>query len=899
MTVDRISSRIPVTLALLAALLMSLPTFANQAAAPYMTSKRYNLNHQVTGVIQPSASSGPPYPAIRNTYNSRGQLVRTESLVLGSFYDETVDPINWQPLPPPQGTTKVMNYTYDSVGRKATESVSAAVGGAAVSLTQFTYDDFNQLTCKAVRMNPAAYSSLPASACTLGTQGADGPDRITQYTYDLNGQVGSESRGVGMPYPFPQAYVTNNYGQFNAAADAAAGAIMGDGLLHSQTDANGNTTSMAYDAYARLSSMTFPDGSQELYTYDANGNRLTLRKRDGHTLITYNYDGLNRVTSEVYPASTIPNVYYDYDLRGLQLVARFNSLSGTGLTQTYDGFGRLATASTNQGGTTRTLTYGYDAEGDRLSVQHPDGATFNYGYDGQKKLTSVAENGSTTVMSVQYDAAARPTSLIRGASVSTSSYGYDAVSRVQTLSQDLAGTANDETRTFGYNEASQINSRNLSSAVYSFTGLPAATTNYSVNSLNEYTQLVGGTMVTPAPALDTSGHVQFGGATTTTTPAYDANGNMTSDGTHGFAYDILNRMISGTTQYGTVNLSYDPKGRLFQTSGGASGTTQFLYDGDALVAEYNSSGTVLRRYVHGAGVDNPFVTYEGSTVSAANRRYFHADQQGSIISVADTNGNAIQTNTYDSYGVPAGGNGGRFQYTGQIILADLGLYYYKARIYNPTIGRFMQTDPIGYKDDEDLYSYVGEDPMDRTDPTGNLSFDDVKNFVSNLASDPSFYQGVAETIGGIGLVAAGSAGDGLSGAITVGSGGLAAPVAIPAAVVSTTAIATGTAAAVDGASKVGAALSKAASGTGSYTNYHESGKTYSGKGGTERSQTSGRRVEAQFGDKHVATEWKPSANDREAFKDEAKRIEENGGAKSSNNYNQRESPGKKYLAQDN
>ena len=86
--------------------------------------------------------------------------------------------------------------------------------------------------------------------------------------------------------------------------------------------------------------------------------------------------------------------------------------------------------------------------------------------------------------------------------------------------------------------------------------------------------------------------------------------------------------------------------------------------------------------------------------------------------------------------------------------------------------------------------------------------------------------------------------------------------------------------------------------TGSYTNTHESGKTYSGKGDRARSQASGKRVEKKTGDKHTATDWKKSANGREAFKDESRRIDANGGAGSNSNHNQIDSPGKKYIQQD-
>ena len=76
-------------------------------------------------------------------------------------------------------------------------------------------------------------------------------------------------------------------------------------------------------------------------------------------------------------------------------------------------------------------------------------------------------------------------------------------------------------------------------------------------------------------------------------------------------------------------MRYDPLGRLYETVGSSTGTTRFLYDGDNLVAEYDGSGNLLRRYVHGVGVDQPLVWFEGSTVSDSARRYLHADERGS------------------------------------------------------------------------------------------------------------------------------------------------------------------------------------------------------------------------------------------------------------------------------
>jgi hypothetical protein len=125
-----------------------------------------------------------------------------------------------------------------------------------------------------------------------------------------------------------------------------------------------------------------------------------------------------------------------------------------------------------------------------------------------------------------------------------------------------------------YNPASQISQHSRSNDAYAWTGAYNVSRSYAVNGLNQY--------MSSGPATFT----------------YDANGNLTSDGTTSYTYDVENRLVAASNG---ASLVYDPLGRLFQVSGGAAGIVQFNYDGDKLIAEYNSAGTLLRRYVHGSG----------------------------------------------------------------------------------------------------------------------------------------------------------------------------------------------------------------------------------------------------------------------------------------------------------
>lgn len=166
---------------------------------------------------------------------------------------------------------------------------------------------------------------------------------------------------------------------------------------------------------------------------------------------------------------------------------------------------------------------------------------------------------------------------------------------------------------------------------------------------------------------------------------------------------------------GTTTFKYAPFGRRIQKSGPLD-TTNYLYDGMNSLEDVDSSGSVLARYTQTEKIDEPL-----STLRSGGSSYFEADGLGSVTSLSNTAGALANTYTYDSFGKLTGFTGtitNAFQYTGREFDPETGIYEYRARYYDQTIGRFITDDPKRFKADVNFYRYVSDNPANFVDPWG-------------------------------------------------------------------------------------------------------------------------------------------------------------------------------------
>jgi len=233
-------------------------------------------------------------------------------------------------------------------------------------------------------------------------------------------------------------------------------------------------------------------------------------------------------------------------------------------------------------------------------------------------------------------------------------------------------------------------------------------TAYEDNRLNQYTRVNG---------------IDF---------TYDKNGNLTFDGVYHYYYDCENRLteVNDINNQRTATYKYDFKGRRVAKTVGST-TTTFVYDGDQIIQDYRN-GYRYKTYYYGTGIDE-LIRMIGADPYEPGTTYYY-DGLGSVIALADYMGNVVEKYSYDVFGKPTIRNsqgvirttsayGNRNMFTGREFETETGLYYYRARYYNPQIGRFIQIDPTYHIDGINLYKYARNNPIKRRDPFGLMGVD--------------------------------------------------------------------------------------------------------------------------------------------------------------------------------
>lgn len=598
------------------------------------------------------------------------------------------------------------------------------------------------------------------------------PAPVAKIEYDPNGNTTGRILAPTTPgFAFGTFHGYDKLGRRETTTDARNGVTHfgynGRSDLAFVLDPRALPTEYLLNGLGDAGQVTSPDTGVTVLTYDSAGNVATALDARG-VLATYGYDALNRLTSIVYSQSGQTSVTYGwaYDEVSGSILNGIGRLTSTtfpdGSSQhSYDAQGRLKTftqtvnakSGANLAARTHVVTYGYDANGNVQEIIYPSG----------RKLTISYSNGLPTSMSLANNVAASPVSLVSG-------IVFEPFGAAKRWNWELSGgaqrpherhydefgrairyTLGGHVRDVRYDEGDRISRYTHYSAI---DGAPAA----SLDQAFDYDELGRLTSIGTAAAnwgitYDPNGNrqsVTLNGSSRTYTTAetsnrlsrlnnplklfgYDATGNQTSGGFVA-TYGLNGRMA--TLASGGVTATYSINGsgqriRKFDSTGGAS-TVIFVYDqAGHLFGEYDRSGDAIREYIWlGDELIAAFAPAPGFP-SLAAAYFVHTDHLGAPRAVLDRSDQLRWRWLAEPFGTtppetnPAGL--GEFalnlRLPGQYFDNESGLHYNHHRDYDRTIGRYVQSDPIGLAGGINTYVYVGGNPVSYVDPNG-LQADD-------------------------------------------------------------------------------------------------------------------------------------------------------------------------------
>jgi RHS repeat-associated protein len=484
-------------------------------------------------------------------------------------------------------------------------------------------------------------------------------------------------------------------------------------------DQRGNLTDFEVSPEGNTTQIHRADATTQQFGYDPSSGRvIAVTNRRGQA-ITLTYDTEGRLETKSWPDGRTFTYSYDPDWN---LSTVMDSLTGP-VTMVYNARGLLERVEYPGGA---WFEFGYNDNGQRTQRRGHDGFVLDYGYGAAGRLETLS-SGTTEYVRYTYSVAGRITREDRG-NGTYATFDYDDAGRVTSVVNHAPGGSVQSSVDYAYNEDGRRET---------MTTL-AGTTNYMYDDLGQLTRVTYPSTRVVDYEYDSAGNrirVNDDGtiesystnemnqyeAVDIVTYAYDDDGNMTSrtdaSGTTTFEYDIENRLVRVSTASDVWEYTYDALGnRTTVTENGVA--SRYVHDPIGLVdlaAEYDGTGTLTARYLHALGT-------VARLDPAGDPTYYGFDALGNTAELTDELGTVLTTYEYDAFGTTSatGSVTSPFGFVGAegVLTESTGLQYMRARYYDAEIGRFVNEDPIGMAGGENLNRYLGNDPVNRTDPLG-------------------------------------------------------------------------------------------------------------------------------------------------------------------------------------